>query len=169
MANDAHAGLVVTIDIGEPRSLHPTDKQDVGARLARAARHVIYGEVIAPSGPTPRDAARRGDQVVVGFSDVEAGLVAYSHDSPIGFELCGDSVGTCRFVQSRIDGTYVVLGIPTGFSPARVRYCWADNPVCTLFDRSGLPAGPFEVQIDPLKGSAGSGLAGVADRGPVSP
>jgi sialate O-acetylesterase len=169
VANDAHAGLVVTIDIGEPRNLHPTDKQDVGARLARAARHVIYGEAIAPSGPTPRDAARRGDQIVVGFSDVEAGLVAYSHDSPIGFELCGDSVGTCRFAQSRIDGTDVVLGIPRGFSPARVRYCWADNPVCTLFDRSGLPAGPFEVQIDALKGSAGSGLAGVADRGPVSP
>jgi sialate O-acetylesterase len=114
---------------------------------------VIYGEAIAPSGPTPRDAARRGDRIVVGFGDVEAGLVAYSHDSPIGFELCGDTVGTCRFAQSRIDGTDVVLGIPEGFSPTRVRYCWADSPVCTLFDRSGQPVGPFEMQIDALQPS----------------
>ena len=147
-ANDPHAGLVVTIDVGEPRNLHPSDKQDVGARLARAARHVVYGEAIAPSGPTPRDAARRGDRIVVGFTDVEAGLVAYSHDNPIGFELCADSVGTCRFARSRLDGTDVVLDIPDALSPTRVRYCWADSPVCTLYDASGLPVGPFEVRID---------------------
>jgi sialate O-acetylesterase len=145
--NDQHAGLVVTIDIGEPRNLHPSDKQDVGARLARAARHVIYDEVIAPSGPTVRDATRRGDRVLVEFADVEAGLVAYSHDTPIGFELCGDSAGTCRFADSRIDGTHVLLDIPDGWSPTRVRYCWADSPVCTLYDASGLPVGPFEVVI----------------------
>jgi sialate O-acetylesterase len=147
VVSDPHAGLVVTIDIGEPRNLHPSDKQDVGVRLARAARHVIYGEPIAPSGPTPREAARRGDRVVVGFGEVETGLVAYSHDTPIGFELCGDSVGTCRFAQSRIDGTDVVLEIPGDLSPTRVRYCWADSPVCTLYDASGLPAGPFEMPI----------------------
>ena len=147
VANDPRAGLAVTIDIGEPRVLHPSDKQDVGVRLARAARHVIYGVALAPSGPTPRAAARRGERIFVGFGDVEGGLVAYSHDSPIGFELCGDSVGSCRFVQARIAGSDVVLDIPDGLSPTRVRYCWADSPVCTLYDASGLPAGPFELPI----------------------
>jgi sialate O-acetylesterase len=147
VAIDPHAGLVVTIDIGEPRNLHPSDKQDVGARAARVARHVIYGEAISPSGPTPLDAARRGERVVVEFRDIEGALVAYSHDSPIGFELCADSAGSCRFAQSRIDGAGVSLQIPDGLSPTRVRYCWADSPVCTLFDASGLPAGPFELTI----------------------
>jgi hypothetical protein len=59
-----------------PRNQHPTDKQGVRAGLARASRHAIHGEAIAPSELTPRDAARRGDRIVVGFSDVEAGLVA---------------------------------------------------------------------------------------------
>lgn len=148
VANDPHAALAVTIDIGEPRNLHPSDKQDVGARLARAARHAVYGEAIAPSGPTPRGAARRGDRIVVAFKDIEAGLVAYSHDSPIGFELCADPVGSCQFAAARIDGTDVVLESPDGLSPTRVRYCWADNPVCTLYDPSGLPAGPFELPIE---------------------
>jgi sialate O-acetylesterase len=147
VAKDSHAGLAVTIDIGEPDNLHPTNKQDVGKRLARAARHVIYGESISPSGPVPVNARLDSNQVAVEFSGLERDLVAYSYEKPIAFELCGESAGSCRFVESRIDGNRVLLTVPDGLSPARVRYCWADSPVCTLFDRSGLPAGPFELSI----------------------
>ena len=168
VAADAHAGLAVTIDIGDPHNLHPTNKQDVGRRLARAARHVIYGESIAPSGPVALTATRGSGQVVVDFGDVEGTLVAYSHDSPIGFELCGDAPGSCRFAEARIEGSKVALessggspessapapasaaGVPAGAGGApvtRVRYCWADSPVCTLFDAGGLPAGPFELRV----------------------
>ena len=148
VAEDAHAALAVTIDIGEPRNLHPTNKQDVGKRLAQAARHVIYGEAIAPSGPTALGATRRGDRVVVEFGGVTGPLVAYSHESPIGFELCGDTPQTCRFADSSIEGTRVVLAVPGNVAaPTHVRYGWADSPVCTLFDSSGLPAGPFNMVI----------------------
>lgn len=148
VASDPHAGLAVTIDIGDPRNLHPTNKQDVGRRLARAARHVIYGESIPPSGPMALRAAWRGSQIVVEFGDVERGLVAYSNDHPIGFELCGDAPHTCRFTDAIINGTRVVLSVPEGGArPTRVRYGWADSPVCTLFDRNGLPAGPFELPV----------------------
>jgi sialate O-acetylesterase len=149
VAQDARAGLAVTIDIGDAHNLHPSNKQDVGRRLARAARHVIYGEALAASGPVPRGAAREADHVVVEFGDIEAGLVAYSHDTPIGFELCADAVGSCRYVDAQIRNSAVVLAVPAGTTPSRVRYCWADSPVCTLFDRSGLPAGPFELRIGP--------------------
>ena len=44
--DDAHAALTVTVDIGDPASLHPTNKQEVGRRLAIAARHVAYGDAI---------------------------------------------------------------------------------------------------------------------------
>ena len=160
VAADPHAGLAVTIDIGEPGNLHPTNKQDVGRRLARAARHVIYGESISASGPVAVGASWVGSQIVVDFSDIEGGLVARSHERPIGFELCGEGPNACRFAQSSIEGTKIVLpvpqgGVPGGDSlpgrsvgqPTHVRYCWADSPVCTLFDHSGLPAGPFDLPI----------------------
>jgi sialate O-acetylesterase len=154
VAKDAHAGLAVTIDIGDPHNLHPTNKQDVGRRLARAARHVIYGESIAPSGPVALTATREDGGVVVEFADVERALVAYSHDSPIGFELCGDAPRSCRFAEARIAGAKVALRSSSGATEGaggalvtRVRYCWADSPVCTLFDGAGLPAGPFEMRI----------------------
>jgi sialate O-acetylesterase len=148
VADDRHAGLAVTIDIGEPGNLHPTNKQDVGTRLARVARHVIYGESMTPSGPVASSATRTGNGIVVDFGDVEGALTAYGNDHPIGFELCTDAPRTCRFAYATITGTRVVLAAPeNGAPPTRVRYCWADSPVCTLFDKSGLPAGPFQLPI----------------------
>lgn len=149
VAADGHAGLVVTIDIGERGDLHPINKRDVGRRLARAARHVVYGDAIAPSGPVPIAAHREPAGVVVTFADVERSLVSYSSHQAIGFELCGAGPGSCRFVAGDVDGTRVVLPVsaPAASSPTRVRFCWGPCPLCNLSDGSGLPVGPFEIPI----------------------
>jgi sialate O-acetylesterase len=147
VANDPHAGLAVTIDVGDPHNLHPTNKQDVGKRLAQAARHVIFGEPVPPSGPTAVSATPSAEGIAVQFAGIERGLVSYSHASPIGFELCGASPDSCRFAEAQVEGSRVLLSVPAGAQPARVRYCWGDSPVCTLFDGSGLPAGPFELSV----------------------
>ena len=39
-----NTGMAVTIDIGDAVDLHPKDKQDVGLRLALAARAIAFGE-----------------------------------------------------------------------------------------------------------------------------
>jgi sialate O-acetylesterase len=146
---DGRAGLTVTIDIGDRHELHPPNKQEVGRRLARTARHVVYGETLTPSGPIPASAEREGGaRVVLTFHDIEGRLVTYSSAHPIGFELCGADQASCRFVRAALEGTRVVLH-DAGASgpPTRVRYCWGDAPVCNLYDESGLPAGPFELQL----------------------
>ena len=149
---DANSGLVVTIDIGDHYDVHPPNKQEVGRRLARAARHVIYGEKsLPPSGPVPHSAARAGDAVVVTFDDTSGDLVAQGADGPIGFELCGAQPGTCRYADAATKGNTVTLRAPNAIEATRVRYCWADGPVCTLFDGAHLPAGPFEMPIAPMQ------------------
>lgn len=145
---DPRAGLAVTIDVGDPRDLHPANKQAVGARLARAGRHAIYGEDVTPSGPLPVRAERRGDAVVISFEDVTDGLVVYGDARPIGFELCGAEGGTCRYAIARVEGDSVVLEVEDGQPAERVRYAWADSPIVTLFDGSGLPVGPFERVVE---------------------
>lgn len=146
-AADRYAGLAIAIDIGDRYDIHPANKQEVGRRLARAARRVVYGETIAASGPIPVEVAREGDRAIVRFADVDRRLISYGADHPIGFELCGSEAGTCRFAEATLDGSRVTL--QTEAPATRVRYCWADSPVCTLYDESGLPAGPFELAIDP--------------------
>jgi len=147
VANDKHAGLAVTIDVGDPNNLHPPDKQSIGVRLARAARHVVYGENIIPSGPTPKVIKRNGNSVVVTLDDIEQGLVAYGHYGPIGFELCGQAKESCQFADAHLDGANVTLTAANATTATRVRYLWADSPICILYDRNGLPVGPFEAPI----------------------
>ncbi|MBS0422703.1 MAG: beta galactosidase jelly roll domain-containing protein [Proteobacteria bacterium] len=143
--NDPHAALAVTIDIGEPHNLHPTNKQDVAKRLFQAARHIVYGDSTPPSGPTPVRAMRNGQEITVEFGDIGKGLVVYGHAQPIGFEVCGDEPGSCRFAAARLAGSQVK--VTSEAAATRVRYLWADSPICTLFDLSGVPVGPFELKL----------------------
>jgi sialate O-acetylesterase len=147
VAKDAHAGLAVAIDIGDRYDIHPANKQEVGRRLARAARRAVYGEQIAPSGPIPLSAHRKGANVVISFGDVAERLVAYSAEGPIGFELCTRAASSCRYASARIEGDRVLLDASNFAAPSRVRYCWADSPMCTLFDIARLPAGPFQIEV----------------------
>jgi sialate O-acetylesterase len=147
VSRDAHAALAVTIDAGLAHELHPPDKQTVGARLARAARAVAYGESLTPSGPTPAAATRAEGRIAIEFADIDGALVVRSGPRPNAFELCGAAQASCRFVDARLDGTRVVLEDADAASATRVRYCWGDAPVCTLYDAAGLPVGPFEIAI----------------------
>jgi len=146
-ADDPLSGLAVAVDIGERSDIHPANKQELGMRLARVARHVAYGEPLPPSGPVPRAVRREGDAIAVRFGDVSGGLVAYGADGPVGFELCGRAAGSCHYATARIHGEEVLLQAANAGSATRVRYGWADSPVVTLYDGAGLPAGPFEMSI----------------------
>lgn len=147
VAADDHAGLAVAIDLGDRWDIHPGQKLELGRRLARAGRHVVYGEEIAPSGPEVREARRQADEVVVTFDHVTGRLTTYSGDPALGFELCGPEGANCRYAEARPDGSVVRIAIPAGAAAAEVRYAWADNPTVNLFDETGLPAGPFRIPV----------------------
>jgi sialate O-acetylesterase len=143
---DPHAALAVAIDAGDRHDIHPTNKQLVGRRLALAARRMIYGEDIVSSGPSPIDSSRAGNQVLVRFSNAASGLVVYGGKQPIGFELCDDE-NRCEYVDATVQGDHVLLGIGAIEKPTRVRYAWADSPICNLYNDNDLPAVPFEIRI----------------------
>ncbi|MES1257060.1 MAG: sialate O-acetylesterase [Acidobacteriota bacterium] len=137
----ANTGMAVTIDIGNPGNIHPTNKQDVGLRLALAARAIAYGEKLEYSGPMFRQALREGPEMRVWFGHTGGGLVAKG-GSLKGFEIAG---ADRKFVpaEARIDGGSVVVTAVGVAAPAYVRYAWADNPDCNLYNAEGLPASPF--------------------------
>lgn len=149
VAEDPHAGLALAIDLGDAYDIHPPNKQELGRRLARVARHVVYGEhALAPSGPRALRAKRNGSEVRIAFDDVSGTLITTGARGPIGFELCGAVPGTCTYADAELAGSEVVLSSGNAAASTRVRYCWADGPVCTLRDSSRAPAGPFELPVD---------------------
>jgi sialate O-acetylesterase len=150
VAADGNAGLAVTYDIGNRDDVHPTNKQEVGRRLARAARAVVYGEKISASGAQPREAVREKTSVGpvgVTFQGFEGPLVVYNAKAPSAFELCGATEGSCRFVYASLNEDRVWLSVGEVPNPKRVRFCWADSPLCNLYDAAGLPVGPFEIEV----------------------
>jgi sialate O-acetylesterase len=135
-----NTAMAVTIDIGNPDDVHPTDKLDVGLRLARAARALSYGEAVEYWGPMFRQATPEGSAIRVWF-DHGKGLTA-KDGAVTGFEVAGAD-GKFWPAMARIDGTTVVATSEQVAEPVFVRYGWANSPQCGLFNGEGLPASPF--------------------------
>ncbi len=146
-AADRHAGVAVTLDIGDALDIHPGEKHAVGQRLAQVMRATVYGERIAPSGPALARAQRAaGGGVALDFSGVTGALHAKSAREAIGFELCGAAAASCRYASGTVVGSQVTL--PGDGQPVtRVRYAWSDAPAINLVDDAGLPVGPFETPL----------------------
>lgn len=144
---DGHAGVAVTIDVGDPLDLHPPRKREVGQRLARVMHAMAYKETVSPSGPRIESASRTTDGgVTLHFADVTGALETRGAAQAIGFELCGPATGSCRYATARPSGSDVIL-TGDGKPVARVRYAWAESPTINLFDQALLPAGPFEIAV----------------------
>ena len=135
-----NTAMAVTIDIGNPDDVHPTDKLDVGLRLARAARALAYGEAVEYSGPVFREATPEHGALRIWFDHAE-GLNARGGEVT-GFEAAGRD-GKYYPAQAKIDGENIVVTSASVAEPVSVRYGWANSPKCNLFNSEGLPASPF--------------------------
>lgn len=145
-----HTAQAVINDIGEAGDIHPKNKQDVGARLSLAARHIGYHEQeIVYSGPRFRQATRepattgdRGMKMRVWFDSTGGALKARGGAALKGFEIAGPD-RNFRPAEARIEGKTVVVWSPSVAEPVAVRYAWAADPDANLVNSEGLPASCF--------------------------
>jgi sialate O-acetylesterase len=140
----ANTGMALAIDIGEPKDIHPKNKQDVGLRLALAARAIAYGQNVEHSGPLFRIAGPENGAMRVYFthSDGMAGK-----EGPIkGFEIAGED-GKFVAAEAKVDSGTVLVSSAAVSAPVTVRYGWGDDPGCNLVNQAGLPAVPFRSEI----------------------
>ena len=139
---EPQTGMAVIIDIGEAKDIHPRNKLDVGHRLALWALANTYGEKIEYSGPLFDKLTIEGNKIRVKFKHVAGGLKTSDGGAPKGFSIAGQDH---KFVwaEAKVEGDDVVVWDDDVSNPVAVRYAWADNPVCNLYNKSGLPASPF--------------------------
>jgi len=143
-----NTGMAVIIDIGEADDIHPKNKQDVGKRLALWALAKDYGKNIVYSGPLFKRMNVEDGKAILSFDHVGGGLVVRDGGELKGFAIAG---ADRKFVwaDAKIEGDKVVVSSDEVSEPVAVRYAWADNPVCNLYNAEGLPASPFRTDSWP--------------------
>ncbi|CAN5821065.1 sialate O-acetylesterase [soil metagenome] len=138
-----NTGEAVIIDLGEAQDIHPRNKQDVAKRLARWALANDYGIDVSCKSPTYDSMEKQGDKILLTFKHVGEGLKAFDVPEIKGFTIAG-SDRKFHQAEARIVNAYTVeirsKAVP---DPVAARYAWADNPVCNLYSREGLPVIPF--------------------------
>ncbi len=139
-----NTGEAVAIDVGESGSIHPTNKQDVGYRLAIIALAKTYGKSIEYSGPEYQSMQVSDNQIILTFNHTGKGLIAKGKYGYLqGFAIAGADQ---KFVwaKARIEGNTVIVSSDQVSNPMAVRYAWANNPDdANLYNSEGLPASPF--------------------------
>jgi sialate O-acetylesterase len=137
-------GMAVTTDIGNPKDIHPTNKQDVGKRLAAIALKETYNQPVVPSGPLYESVRFDQQKAVISFKNVGKGLTIKDRYGYLkGFEIAGDD-RVFHYAKGEIQGDKVVVFHPKGLKPTAVRYAWSDAPEeANLFNTEGYPASPF--------------------------
>ena len=142
-----NVATVTAFDIGDEKNIHPKNKQEVGRRLALAARATVYGEPIEWSGPNVSSAAFEGDAIRVRFTHARGlALKAGEATTPQSFAICVD--GAWHFADATIDGETIVVKLNAGERPTELRYAWADNPTtANVVNADALPMLPFRVEL----------------------
>ncbi len=136
-----HTGQALAVDIGNPNDIHPTNKQEVGRRLALLAKNEVYDIPADDTGPTFAGVTVEGNALRVRFTHANNGLVA--HDRPVqSLEIAGADK---KFypATAKIEHDTLLVSSPQVPAPVAVRYAWSNSPVANLYNGSGLPAVPF--------------------------
>ncbi len=139
----SNTGQAVIIDLGEGRDIHPRHKQTVADRLARWALAKDYNKGILFSGPTYQTMQIDKGKIILTFNNVGQGLYAFDTPEPKGFAIAGEDKRFEWAEAKIISSTQMEVWSDHISNPVAIRYAWADNPVCNMYSRDGLPMIPF--------------------------
>jgi len=146
-----NTGYTVINDIGNTKNIHPTNKQDVGLRMANQALNRTYGrKEIAWAGPVYKSFAIEGAKIRLTF-DNASGLKTRDGKAPTWFEMCGAD-GLYVKADAVIEGNAVVISAPTVTAPMAMRFAWDQTAEPNLVNNLGLPTGAFRCGNKPQLG-----------------
>jgi sialate O-acetylesterase len=139
-----NTGMAVTTDIGNAKDIHPTNKQDVGKRLAAIALNNVYGKKMVYSGPMYKSMEIKANQIILTFDNTGSGLSSSDNGENLkGFEIAGaDKV--FYSAKAIIKNNTVIVSSEKVSNPVAVHYGWADDDTdINLFNKEKFPASPF--------------------------
>lgn len=136
----SNTGMAVSSDLGFKNDVHPTNKKEVGIRLANWALNKTYKINIIPSGPLPIKAKYRNGNVVISFNYLSKGL-----QTSDGLSLRGFSLDGVTDIMANIENKTVLINSKT--KPTHVYYAWKPFTDANLINSDKLPASTFKIPV----------------------
>lgn len=137
-----NTGMACIIELGETDNIHPTNKTDVGIRLAAVAQKLAYNMDVLSYGPVMTDYTLDGNEIRIQFTEIANGLSTSDGEAITGFAVAGEDK-KYYWADAKIVGDEIIVSAKEVENPVAVRYAWANNPDCNLVNSAGLPALPF--------------------------
>ena len=140
-----NTGMAVTTDlVTNPKDIHPTNKQDVGKRLAAIAFNNLYNKKMICSGPLYQSMEIKGNEITLAFENTGSGLFTTDKYGYIrGFEMAG-SDKIFYYARAVIKNNRVIVSCDKVKNPVAVHFGWiGDASDNNLFNKEGFPAVPF--------------------------
>jgi sialate O-acetylesterase len=115
-----------------------------------------YGKSVVSKSPRYDSMEKRDGKIIVKFKDVSGGLHCVDSKDVQGFAIAGADK---KFVWAKAQivppkngakADTIEVSSKEVSDPVAVRYAWADNPVCNLYNDVLLPVTPF--RTDDWKG-----------------
>ena len=142
MQSVKNTGMVVTNDIGNLKNIHPTNKQEVGRRLALWALAKTYGvKNIACNSPVYKSLKIKKNKAIVTFDFAGKGLSLKGKEAK-EFFIAGENQ---KFypAKAKINGEKVELKSKKVKRPVAVRFAFTETALPNLYNSHGLPAAAF--------------------------
>jgi sialate O-acetylesterase len=136
-----NTAVVPIIDLGDAKDIHPRYKDPVAARLAQAALVMVYGKEGPATGPIYDSMVITGNKIIIRFKNIRKGLDSKNCGLK-GFAITGED-RNFKWAKAEIKDDTVIVWNDEIKDPKAVRYAWADNPECNLYNKEGLAASPF--------------------------
>ena len=147
-----NTGMAVINDISDLRDIHPTNKQDVGKRLAFWALAKTYARPnVVCSGPTLKAISLEDDKIRISFDQVGGGLASRDGKPLTWFEVIDADEGGFVKANAQIAGDSVLVSASEVRHPVAVRFAWSMLAEPNLMNAAGLPTGAFRAGRVPAR------------------
>ena len=137
--------MASAIDIGDHNDIHPQDKKSVGYRMAQNALFNVYRYTdVVPCGPMYKSYIVENGKIRLFFDNAEGMYI--KEDCEQSFFVSGIDGKYYPADEVIIDGSSIIVSSENVQYPCFVRYAWADDPVCSLYNSADLPASSFQTR-----------------------
>ena len=140
-----NSGMAVSMDYGDSTDVHPIRKREIGDRLALLALKNTYGKKVTSNGPSPLNAIKNKDQIVISFTFAK-NLSPANNKEIIGFELVTEK-GKHIKVLATAKNNQVFITIPKGENIKSIYYAWEPFTRANLVNEAGLPCSTFKIEL----------------------